>query len=74
MRFINLIEITNDFVQETQTLQALFVDIRLIVELLIIGYGGKHDRDTGITLVIQLRGPFQMQKMCGNVSWQNVLQ
>lgn len=42
----HLIEVTNDLVQQTQALQALFVDVRLIVELLVVGYGGEHDGHT----------------------------
>lgn len=70
----DLIEIANDLIQETQALQALLIDVRLIVELLVVGYGGKHDGHTGVALVIQLRGALQMQKVCRHVSRQNVLQ
>lgn len=70
----HLIEITNDLVQQTQALQALLVDVCLIVELLVVGYGGEHDGHTGVTLVVQLSGAFQMQKVCGHMSWQNIFQ
>lgn len=69
-----LIEITNDLVQQTQALQALLVDVCLIVELLVVGYGGEHDGHTGVTLVVQLRRAFQMQKVCCHVSWKNIFQ
>lgn len=70
----HLIEIANDLVQQAQALQALLIDVCLIVELLVVGYGGKHDGHAGVALVIQLRGAFQVQKVCGHVSRQNVLQ
>lgn len=69
-----LVEITNNFIQETQTLQALFVDIRLIVELLVVGNGGEHDRHARVALVVELRGAFQVQEVRGHVCGKDVLQ
>jgi len=69
-----LIEITNDFIQQTQALQTLLVDICLVVELLVVGNGGEHHGHAGVALVVELRGAFQVQEMGGHVGWQDVLQ
>lgn len=49
----HLIVVTDDFVEEPETLKALLVDIRFVIEFLVVGDGGKHDAHTGVALVVQ---------------------
>lgn len=47
-----LIEIANDFVQQSQTFQSLLVHISFVVEFFVIWYWCEHNSDTWVTLVI----------------------
>jgi hypothetical protein len=50
----HLVEVTDDFIKQAQTLQALLVDIIFIIELLVIRDGCEHDSDTTVPLMVQL--------------------
>lgn len=49
-----LIKLADDFVEQSKTLESLFVDVALIVKFLIIGYRSKHDGNTRISLMIEI--------------------
>lgn len=49
----NLVEVANDFVEESEALEALFVDVILVVELFVVGDAGEHDGDVFVALTVQ---------------------
>lgn len=49
----DLVKVTDDLVQQPKTLETLFIDIVLIVELLVVGYGSKHDGNATVALMVQ---------------------
>ena len=49
-----LVKVTDDLIEQANTLQALLVDIILIVELLVVGDGGEHDAYVVILLRVQI--------------------
>ena len=49
-----LVKIADNFVEEPQTLEALLVDVVLVVELLVVGDGREHHGDVLVPLVVQL--------------------
>lgn len=49
-----LIKISNDFIEEPETLKSFFVDVRFSVELFKVWDGGEHDTHQVIGLVIQI--------------------
>ena len=51
---VYLVKVTDDLIKQANTLQALLVDIILIVELLVVGDGGEHDADVVILLRVQI--------------------
>lgn len=69
-----LIELTDDFVEQSQTFQPLFVDVALVIKFFVIGYGGKHDGYAGISLVIEVLCDPCAEEMLSDVSRQDVLQ
>lgn len=69
-----LVKVTDDFVEQSKTLQPLLVNIRFIVELFVVGNRCKQHADGRVAFVIKvLRHSLLLQKMLRNVSWQNVL-
>lgn len=70
-----LIEVADNLVQQPQALQSLLVNVGFVVEFLVVGYRGKHDRHRGVTFVVQfLHGTFLFQKVLRYVGRQDVLQ
>lgn len=70
-----LIEVADYLVQQPQALQPLFVNVGFVVEFLVVGDGGKHDRHRGVALVVQfLHGTFLFQKVLRYVGRQDVLE
>lgn len=49
-----LIKVSNDFIEEPETLQSFFVDVRFGVELFKIWDGCKHDAHQVVGLVVQI--------------------
>lgn len=68
------IEIANDFIQQPQALQSLFVHVVFIVKLLVIRYGRKHDCNARISLVVQVLRRSRRQEMLSHVSWKDIFQ
>jgi hypothetical protein len=56
-----LIKITNYLVEQSQTLETLLVDVIFVIELFVIGDGGEHDRDTTVSLVVELLLQFKFK-------------
>ena len=50
----NLVKVADNLVEEPDALEALFVDVCLVVELLVVGDGGEHDADVLVPLWVQL--------------------
>lgn len=50
----HLIEVSNDLIEESQTLNPHVVAIQLDVEVIEVGDGGKHDAHLGVGLVIEV--------------------
>lgn len=48
----DLVEISDDLVEETQTLHAHVVSVQLDVEVVEVGNGGEENADLGVRLVI----------------------
>lgn len=66
--FRYLIEVSNDFVQQPETLEAFFVNIRLCVKLFKIRYGGEHHTDQVVGLMIQILTHTHTRKNCELIS------
>ena len=49
----HLVEVADDFVEESEALEALLVDVVLVVELLVVGDLGEHDGDVFVALAVQ---------------------
>ena len=49
----HLVEVADDFVEESEALEALLVDVVLVVELLVVGDLGEHDGDVFVALTVQ---------------------
>lgn len=49
----HLVKVTDDLIQQPETLETLLVDIVLVVELLVVGYGSKHDGNAAVALMVQ---------------------
>ena len=49
-----LVKVTNDFIEKANTLKTLLVYVSLIVELLVVGDGGKHYTDVMICLGVEI--------------------
>ena len=49
-----LVEITNDFIQKSDALKALFVYVIFSVELLVVWYRGKHHTNVVVLLGVKL--------------------
>ena len=53
IKLSHLVKVTDDFVEESETLEALLVDVVLVVELLVVGDLGEHDGDVFVALTVQ---------------------
>lgn len=65
----HLIKLTDDFVEQSKTLESLLVDVALIVKFLIIGYRSKHDSNTRISFVIEILSVSCAEEMLGDMGW-----
>ena len=53
IKLSHLVKVTDDFVEKSETLEALLVDVVLVVELLVVGDLGEHDGDVFVALTVQ---------------------
>ena len=49
----HLVEVADDFVEQSETLEALFVDVGFVVELSVVGDRGEHNSHRLVPFVIQ---------------------
>ena len=49
-----LVKIADNFVEEPQTLEALLVDVVLVVKLLVVRNAGEHDGHVLVPLAVEL--------------------
>ncbi len=47
-----LVKVANDFIQKSQTLEALLVDVILVIKFFVVGYRGKHDSNVFISFAV----------------------
>lgn len=50
--FSDLVVIANNFVEKPQAFKALFIDVRFVVELRVVGDRSEHDANTVVSFVV----------------------
>lgn len=69
-----LIKVSDDLIQQPETLHSLVVGLQLHIELREIADGGEHDGYTLTGLVVQLIiAPFTSQEVSSHILRQNVV-